>query len=197
MQQSDEANRCRKNVGYAIAGKALAIAAILLVHNQSSAFDGLGIGAGRAPGADSIHASLTTEWPRESRLSTWLRWTGGRPGLEATAAIWRTRSTSEGDRGTLYGLILLPTLRWDIGALYGYRAFAEAGIGPRIWSGTSLGSEHRFGTAFEFGSMLGIGIEGNAYGIHVRIEHTSNGSIRQPNPGINFVQLVLTRKWGK
>lgn len=169
----------------------------LLVHNHSRAFDGLGIGAGRAPGADSIHASLTTEWPGESRLATWLRWTGGRPGLEATAALWRTRPTFEVARGTLYGLILLPTLRWDIGALYGYRALAEVGVGPRIWSGTSLGSAHRFGTAFEFGSMLCIGIEGNNFGIRVRIEHTSNGGIRQPNAGINFVQIVFTRKWGK
>ena len=56
-----------------------------------------------------------------------------------------------------------------------------------------------FSTEFNFQSHLAVGYALGAHGEHdlaLRIEHFSNAGIRQPNPGIEFVSLRYTYRFG-
>ncbi len=53
-------------------------------------------------------------------------------------------------------------------------------------------NDRRFGTAFNFGDHLALGrVLDDRNELALRVKHYSNGGIKQPNPGINFVQLRL------
>ena len=67
--------------------------------------------------------------------------------------------------------------------------FIELGIGVHLLSHTTLKNDRQFGSAFQFGELLGAGFRfgpGNAYEIGLRLEHLSNGGINAHNAGITF-----------
>jgi hypothetical protein len=60
-------------------------------------------------------------------------------------------------------------------------------------SHTQIGDK-RLSTAFQFGDHLGFGYRfgaRSAFDLGYRYQHLSNGSIKRPNPGINFHQVRL------
>ncbi len=71
--------------------------------------------------------------------------------------------------------------------------FVEAGIGGLVMDSlyrTTQGRE--FSTAFQFTEVLGVGLSFGAQREHevaLRLQHVSNGGIKEPNPGENFVRL--------
>ncbi len=70
--------------------------------------------------------------------------------------------------------------------------FLEGGIGIRFLSDTTIYDSRRFSTSFQFGELLGMGLRfgsGQAYEIGIRVEHISNGGIKEPNDGINFAVI--------
>jgi len=87
---------------------------------------------------------------------------------------------------------LTPVLRWRFGS--GAQPwFAEVGIGLNVLSPLVHDEHRRFSTKFNFGDHLAVGHRlGKADEIALRLQHFSNGGIRQPNPGINFVQVRWT-----
>ena len=48
-----------------------------------------------------------------------------------------------------------------------------------------------FSTRFQFGDHLGVGVRRGQYDIGLRLQHLSNAGLRNPNPGVNFLQLHL------
>jgi hypothetical protein len=73
-------------------------------------------------------------------------------------------------------------------------SYAEAGLGVHLISHQSINQDRDFGTSFQFGEFLGIGTHLGArdqYSIGMRIQHVSNGSIKQPNDGVTFAQAVV------
>lgn len=91
----------------------------------------------------------------------------------------------------LYQLALTPVLRYrlDNGAS---PYFLEAGIGVTVTNHLYKSRDKRFSTAFQFGDHVGIGYDFGARQQHelvLRYEHDSNGSIKKPNPGQNFIQV--------
>lgn len=122
-------------------------------------------------------------------LPSWLSWTGADAlHVDGTAAAWRS-SDGVASRKELYGVGVRPTLRWSLGSAD--RLFAEFGLGPRLWSGTLVGRTSRFGTSFEFGTIVGIGWRFEGADAFLRVEHTSNAGIRDPNPGLDMIQFGL------
>lgn len=68
--------------------------------------------------------------------------------------------------------------------------YAEAGIGAHLMSQVYDNNGRIFSTAFQFGDHIGIGyVFSNNLDIGLKIQHFSNGSIKQPNPGVNFAVL--------
>ena len=70
--------------------------------------------------------------------------------------------------------------------------FADAGIGVSVTDQLFVTQTKQFTTAFNFVDVVGVGRSfgaGRAQDLSVRVQHVSNGGIRRPNPGQNFLQL--------
>jgi lipid A 3-O-deacylase len=101
---------------------------------------------------------------------------------ELSAAAWDNHDESAADLG------LTPVFRVERESLY-----VEAAIGFHLVSRRISGARV-FSTAFQFGDHLGAGMRfgpGGRYDVGMRLQHISNGGLRRPNPGINFVLLRL------
>jgi lipid A 3-O-deacylase len=92
------------------------------------------------------------------------------------------------DAGTVYDLGLTPVLRY---AHSSQGAYADGGIGVHWLSSTHISSALDFSTRFQFGDHVGVGYRLERYDVSLRFQHLSNAGIRNPNPGINFLQLRL------
>jgi lipid A 3-O-deacylase len=85
-----------------------------------------------------------------------------------------------------------PTFRYqrsDRGSPY-----VEAAIGLHVLDSVHVAEDRSFSSRFQFGDHVGAGIRfgpRGRYDLGVRLQHLSNAGIRNPNPGINFLQLRL------
>ncbi len=69
--------------------------------------------------------------------------------------------------------------------------YLEAGIGASYFTRTTFARQN-IDTHFQFADQLGVGYVLGHSSVALRLEHFSNGGIRNPNPGVNAVQLVYT-----
>lgn len=69
--------------------------------------------------------------------------------------------------------------------------YLEGAIGWHVVSDSHISSDLRFSTRFQFGDHLGFGYRFDRYDVALRLQHLSNGGMRNPNPGINFLLLRL------
>lgn len=85
---------------------------------------------------------------------------------------------------------LTPILRW----WFEPGTALEAGVGANLFSRTYIGDEN-ISTAYQFGDSLGIlhRINGGSWILGLRYTHYSNAGIRNPNPGLGYVQLRVSR----
>lgn len=108
-------------------------------------------------------------------------------------AYWRAKN-SDADGRNLVDVSFIPTLQLNSA---GGSWFAEAGIGAHLLSHTKINNRH-FGTAFQFGEHLALGTRFGAqqqYVLAARLEHVSNGRIKQPNNGMTFAGVELSYAW--
>lgn len=102
------------------------------------------------------------------------------------ASVWRVPDI----RGTTRRLDLNATAIWRAERAWGYY---EAGFGGYLLSKTINNDENRVPSAWEFGSHIGAGFRLAAkHTIGVGIQHLSNAGIKQPNGGIDLVQVQYT-----
>lgn len=83
-------------------------------------------------------------------------------------------------------------------ASWGGRWFLEGGIGANVLLPIYQNKSKRFSTAFNFGDHLAIGRQfgdGARHEVALRLQHFSNGGIKHPNPGENFVQIRYSRRF--
>lgn len=178
---------------------AVALLMLLGAVRPAQPADRIGAALGQAPGVTMIQGSMTWVSGPGSPLSRFSRALGAESAWQAGISAWHSDAPG-GARRSLVGVGLTPMLRWPLSWAPARGLFAEAGIGPRLWSGLSIGTHQRFGTEFEFGTIIGVGTrfgEGERYEISLRVEHLSNASIRQPNPGINFIYLQVSVPYGR
>ena len=93
-----------------------------------------------------------------------------------------------GEEGTVYDLAFTPVFRFVRSAS---PAYLEAAIGFHVLSDLDFKDGAETSTHFQFGDHIGAGIVRGRYDWAVRLQHLSNAGIRNPNPGINFLQLRL------
>lgn len=109
---------------------------------------------------------------------------------EAYISHWNAPSVDGGRRGFVQvGVVPVLRLRPGEGAS---PWFAEAGIGLSTMDRHFETTTKKFSMAFNFVDVVGIGRSFGAarsQEIGIRLQHVSNGSLRPPNPGQNFVQL--------
>lgn len=113
---------------------------------------------------------------------------------DMSLAAWNSHKADDSGRRTIFVVGLTPTLRLHSASSFPW--FVEAGIGGFVSNHLYHSKDKDFSTAFNFGSHIGAGFftgtrRENEWS--VRLEHFSNGSIKSPNPGENFVQLRYAR----
>lgn len=83
---------------------------------------------------------------------------------------------------------LTPVFRLQSDSLTGF--YLEGGIGANLLSEVYNSNHRQLSTSFQFGDQIGIGyVFPNNLDIALKAEHFSNGGIKEPNSGINFVML--------
>ncbi len=110
---------------------------------------------------------------------------------EVALAEWNPRSGTNRQNVTEIGFSPILRLEKRGAAL---TPFVEISVGARLLSHASTSDEHRYGSAFQFADMAGVGVtfgsrrQGEA---GFRYQHVSNGGIKQPNPGTTFYMGYL------
>ncbi|MFT7773587.1 acyloxyacyl hydrolase [Roseateles sp.] len=106
------------------------------------------------------------------------RWSVDQPD-GSTASSWVTQ------------LGVTPVLRWSFGS-GGRPWFVEGGIGANFLLPIYRSADRQFSTTFNFGDHLGFGYrfgQNQDQELVLRVQHYSNGGIKRPNPGQDFLQL--------
>jgi lipid A 3-O-deacylase len=113
--------------------------------------------------------------------------------LVAQLSYWHAQ-THPTDNGSLWDVGLTPMLRWLPPCCETVQPFLEAGIGVHLLSHTRINNDRDLSTAFQFGENVGGGIafgENHRFELGVYVQHESNASIKEPNPGLTYVGVVL------
>jgi hypothetical protein len=113
---------------------------------------------------------------------------------ELLVNVWRA-DDFDGGHQNFTQVVLLPLLRI---ALDQGRSpwFLEAGIGASYMDPLYVTPVKQFSTRFNFYDVLGFGYRfGPDRELGLRLNHVSNGGIRNPNPGEEFVQLHFVQRF--
>jgi len=106
---------------------------------------------------------------------------------DLSLAEWRGNqyNNQPGEHQNITEVGLTPMFRLQSGKLYG-----EFGVGLHFLSHLYNNNNRRFSTSAEFGSKLGIGYSLTPHtDIGLSVQHYSNGGIKHPNSGVNFVSI--------
>jgi lipid A 3-O-deacylase len=135
----------------------------------ANALESIAVEIGRASDGDVSLLRGGAQWQSSRR---WLQW-------DLSFGGWT------GGHGNVYDLGFTPVAR------LGRSPYLEAGVGGHILSDLDVGAGRDFSTRFQFGDHLGAGVRFGGYDLGLRFQHLSNGGLRDPNPGINFLILRL------
>jgi len=108
---------------------------------------------------------------------------------EAYVARWTARDNGERNGFTHAGVVPLLRYRFDQGRS---PWFVEGGIGLIYMDRAYRSADKQFSTHLNFADVVGAGRNFGERGRHevsLRATHFSNGGLKQPNPGLNFVRL--------
>lgn len=114
----------------------------------------------------------------------------GRIDLNAELGLTYWDAT-KGDPQSLWQLSATPMLRWWPNEFI----YTEIGVGATVLSRTSF-ADRNFGSAFQFGNHIGVGaVINKSHQVGLRFSHFSNAGIKEPNDGLDVVQLSYTYRY--
>lgn len=108
---------------------------------------------------------------------------------EAALGSWHGRSASGGN---VTDIGVTPVFRLQQKQPSGVAPYFEGAIGLHLISPAAINGNRNFGSSFQFGDHLGVGVrfgERRQFDLAYRYQHLSNGGIKRPNNGINFSQI--------
>lgn len=115
---------------------------------------------------------------------------GGR--WEINANYWYSTKTNPTNKdGYILGATPVFHYRWKTGSV---KPYFELGGGPQWLSNITIEDEYK-STQFQFGSILGFGVENDAVEFGYRYLHISNANIELPNPGTDFHSFHIGYKF--
>ena len=158
--------------------KIAAAAAACLSCSTGYCVDGVAVEVGRGDDRTSLlRVAMVDRWHKAERPApTDWRLAGY---WELSAGVWDNPDESTAD------IALTPVFRIERALLY-----LEAAIGIHLVQ-THISAHRTFSTALQFGEHVGAGIHSGKYDLGLRVQHLSNGGVRSPNPGINFVTVQM------
>ena len=129
------------------------------------------------------------QWNWERR---WFQSNGSHVGghWDLSLAHWRgtARQNTPGEIQPITSVGITPVFRFQQDSQRGF--YAEAGIGIHLLSELYDNNNKQLSTGLQFGDQIGIGfVFDNKLDIGLRLQHFSNGGIKEPNDGINFAVI--------
>ncbi len=166
------------------------LAATAAAHAQRLAPDGIFAEGGLAENR-TYTASAGAMWNWSWRT----QWLGGEISgrTDALAMYLRPRVAEGVGDVTLLAVVPMVRYRFSEGSS---RWFVEGGIGASLTDNTFRTSNRQFSTRFNFYDVASVG---RSFGadrkseLSLRLIHISNGGIKKPNPGEDFLQLRFSR----
>ncbi len=174
--------------------KLLLLAALLAASPAVQAVDGLAVEGGHSD-SSNVNVNLyriSAQWDWKKKLIEFGSWhLGGY--WETTFGYWDNNSNGAWN-GQIYDIGFTPVFRLQPNNLKGFSGYVEAAVGLHVLSHASINNERQFGSAFQFGDHVGLGMrfgQNGQFDLGYRYQHLSNGGIKDPNQGINFHQIRL------
>ncbi len=151
------------------------------------AVDAVAIDASAGERAQQVRVGVQWNWEKR-----WFQSNGSHIGgyWDLSLAQWRGTQYQgvSGQHQSLTSIGITPVFRWQNDSKKG--DYAEAGIGAHYLSKLYNNSSNQLSTRYQFGSLLGIGhVFDNKLDLGLRVQHFSNGGIKSPNSGVNFIGL--------
>jgi hypothetical protein len=156
--------------------KIAALAAAALYCSAGHCIDGVALEYGRGDDRTNLlRIALIDKWrkrqehnPQNWRLAGY--W-------DFSFALWDNAEESTADLG------FTPVFRIEK-----HQYYLEGAFGFHLVQ-THISAHRVFSTAFQFAEHVGAGIRAGKYVYGLHAQHLSNGGVRSPNPGINFLLL--------
>jgi hypothetical protein len=154
------------------------------VHSAGHAVDSASFELATGNRTQMVRLATQWKWGRQ-----WLRTNGMHIGgyWDLNLAHWAGKRyrNIEGQTQHITSIGITPVFRLQNDTLKGF--YAEAGIGAHYLSGKYNNNGDALSTNFQFGDHIGIGyVFQNNLDLGLKIQHFSNGGIRNPNAGVNF-----------
>ena len=160
----------------------------LLFGGNAFAVDGMSVEYGNGDAADMARVGAFWDWNKQWLTDgDWLL-TGS---WEASLGSWRGKS-AVGNNQTITDMGITPVFRLQQKNQGGVAPYAEAAIGFHLITPAFIYADRKFGSSFQFGDHVGAGVrfgDHQRFDLGYRFQHLSNGSIKEPNQGINFNQV--------
>jgi lipid A 3-O-deacylase len=167
-----------------------------LINVPAHAVDGLSLEYGKsdASNSDVKLYRVGLQWDWKKRWFDTGNWhLGGY--WDLALGYWDNRTAPAlRTHGSITDIGFTPVFRFQQNNPRGMSPYIEAAIGVHLLSATSVSTERKFGSSFQFGDHVGLGLrfgDKGQFDIGYRYQHLSNAGIKAPNQGINFHQLRL------
>jgi hypothetical protein len=172
----------------------LIAAAALVVSPAVDAIDGMSVVYGHS---DSSNVSVNmgrigVQWDWNKKWVEMGNWHFGGY-WESDFGYWDNNSIAK-THSSIFDIGFTPVLRFQQTTRSAISPYLELGVGMHLLSATSLNEQRQFGTAFQFGDHVGVGVRfGNKgkYELGYRYQHFSNAGIKGPNQGVNYNEVRL------
>ena len=177
-----------------VAKIAFAGVAAIAIQSPSYAIDGMSLEYGTGNNTQLARIGAQFNWG-----PNWNFWQSNGTHVggywDLSLANWRMNHyNNTNDSGNLIDLGLTPVLRFQRDDGKGF--YGEAGIGVHLFSQLYRNNDKVLSTAFQFGDHIGAGyVFSNGLDLGIRLQHFSNGGIKQPNGGVNFAVARVAYKF--
>lgn len=178
-------------------GKSVAALAALLVMQTGFAADGLvdsaSLEVGTGAKVQMLRFGVQSDWNKNWLASNGHHLSGY---WDATIAQWRGNAylNVPGQHQNLTVVGITPVFRYERDDKKGF--YAEGGIGANLFSHLYRNDDKRLSTAYEFGDHIGIGyVLDNNWELGAKIQHYSNGGIKHPNSGVNWLVMKASYRF--
>jgi hypothetical protein len=159
----------------------------------SFAVDSASLEIGTGNHTDVVRVGAQWQWKRQ-----WWKSNGTHLGgyWDVSLAQWRGNRFEDnpGNSQNITDFGVTPVFRFQRDSLKG--PYAEAGIGAHYLSEQYNNAGRQLSTNFQFGDHIGVGyVFQSNLDLGLRVQHFSNGGIREPNSGVNFAFLRLSYRF--
>lgn len=114
---------------------------------------------------------------------------------DASVGFWEGRQWNNvpGAKKNIIDLGFTPVFRFENTNKKGF--YVEGGIGAHVLSRTYNNNDDGLSTAFQFGDHIGVGYVFDKWEVAAKLQHFSNGGIKKPNSGVDYVVLKASYRY--